>query len=292
MRQVSPRQYQTNRWLFLLVVFFYLAGCAQLKESGVWVEPEARVLESRLVGLTLEKAMLEVALEVKNPNLYTIQLGALDYQLSLQNTRLLSGQQQQGNRLAAGQSQRILVPLELSFAELGQFVSNLGQLKSLDYAVTGGMTIQLPAAGSLRLPFKTQGELPIPQLPNFRLVGIEQQRLSLSGADLLVSLDLGNPNTFDLLVNRLNYSLMLNGTAVAQGVLPNEVKIGADGRSRVDIPVNLAFGRATLALYDSLRQGGRINYQLDLDSQLGSSLPALKSFPFATQQAGQVQLSR
>lgn len=280
-------------WVLLLLPAL-LGGCSLLRDSGAWQDPEARVLDSRLVGLTLEKAMLEVELDIKNPNLYAIQLGALDYQLNLLDAKVLSGQQSQGNRLAAGQSQRIIVPLELEleFAELAQFVSNLGSLKSLNYSVTGGMTIQLPAAGPLRLPFKTQGDIPVPQVPRFSLAGIEQQRLSLSGADLLVSLDFDNPNVFDLLVNRLNYSLMLNGTAVAQGVLPTEVKISADGRSRVDIPVNLAFGRATLALYDSLRQGGRLNYQLDLDSQLGSSLPSLKSFPFATQQTGQVQLSR
>lgn len=158
--------------------------------------------------------------------------------------------------------------------------------------MTGGMTIELPAAGSLRLPFKTQGEIPIPQLPRFSLAGVEQQRLSLSGAELLISMEFDNPNAFDLLVNRLNYSLALNGVHVAKGTLPREVKINADGRSRVDMPVNIAFGRSTLALYESLRQGGSLSYQLDLDSQLGSSLPQLKSFPFATQQAGRVQLSR
>ncbi|WP_143142851.1 LEA type 2 family protein [Marinospirillum alkaliphilum] len=276
----------------LLVVVSLLAGCSLLRDSGAWQDPEARVLDSKLVGLTLEKAFLEVELEVKNPNLYAIRLGALDYQLDLLDAKVLSGQQQQGNRLAAGKTQRLVLPLELEFAELGQFVSNLSQMKSLDYAVAGGMSFDVPAAGPLRIPFQVRGEIPVPQLPRFSLIGIEQKRLSLSGADLLLSLEFDNPNMFDLLVNRLSYSLALNGQPVTRGALPRELSIGADGRSRIDVPVNIAFGRSTLALYESLQRGGNLNYQLDLDTQLGSSLPVFRSFPFATQQTGQVQLSR
>ncbi|WP_281172155.1 hypothetical protein [Marinospirillum insulare] len=40
------------------------------------------------------------------------------------------------------------------------------------------------------------------------------------------------------------------------------------------------------------KKGGNINYSLDLNSDLGSSLPVLKSFPFDAKREGKVQLSR
>lgn len=279
--------------LLLLLSAFLISGCSALEKSGAWVQPEVTVADQRLVGLNLSKALLEVELEISNPNLYPLALGALDFQLDLQGAKILAGQQPQSNQLAAGQSQRIVLPLEVEFSELASFVTNLSDLNVLTYTVAGGMTFDIPVAGPLRVPYQTSGEIPIPRMPKFKLAGVQQKRLSLSGAELVLSVELDNPNAFDLLVNKLNYALALNGHAVTAGSLGEQIKIAAAGKSSVDIPVNLSFGiSSALAFYEMLRAGGDINYALDLDSELGSSLPLLSSFPFAAKHAGKVPLSR
>lgn len=279
--------------LFMLLGVFLIAGCSALEKSGAWVKPEVKVASQRLVGLNLTKAMLEVELEVTNPNRYPIMLGALDFQLDLQGAKILAGQQPQGNQLAAGKSQRIVLPLEIEFSELVDFVANLSDLKALAYTVGGGMTFDIPVAGPMRVPYQVAGEIPIPRMPKFKLAGVEQKRLSLSGAELVLSVELDNPNTFDLLVNKLQYSVALNGQAVTTGGVGEQIKIAADGRSQVDIPVKLSFGiSSALAFYDMLKKGGDANYELDLSSEIGSSLPILSSFPFAAKHSGKVPLSR
>lgn len=279
--------------LLVLLSAFLISGCSALEKSGAWVQPEVTVADQRLVGLNLSKALLEVELEISNPNLYPLALGALDFQLDLQGAKILAGQQPQSNQLAAGQSQRIVLPLEVEFSELASFVTNLSDLNVLTYTVAGGMTFDIPVAGPLRVPYQTSGEIPIPRMPKFKLAGVQQKRLSLSGAELVLSVELDNPNAFDLLVNKLNYALALNGHAVTAGSLGEQIKIAAAGKSSVDIPVNLSFGiSSALAFYEMLRAGGDINYALDLDSELGSSLPLLSSFPFAAKHAGKVPLSR
>lgn len=279
--------------LLLLLSVFLTTGCSFLEKSGAWVKPEVKVVNQRLVGLNLNKAMLEVELEVNNPNRYPIMLGALDFQLDLQGAKILAGQQPQGNQLAAGKSQLIVLPLEIEFAELATFVTNLSDLKVLAYAVGGGMTFDIPVAGPMRVPYQVAGEIPIPRMPKFKLAGVQQKRLSLSGAELVLSVELDNPNAFDLLVNKLQYSLALNGHAVTTGGVGEQIKVAADGRSKVDIPVNLSFGvSSAFAFYEMLKKGGDINYELDLDSELGSSLPLLSSFPFVTKQIGKMPLSR
>lgn len=279
--------------LVLLLGAFLTTGCSVLEQSGAWVKPEVKVAGSRLVGLTLSKALLEVELNVSNPNRYPIVLGALDFQLNLQDAKILAGQQLQGNKLAAGKNQSIILPLEIGFADLGKFITNLSDLNALDYVVAGGMTFDIPVVGPLRVPYETKSEIPIPRMPKFKLAGVQQKRLSLSGAELVLSVELDNPNAFDLLVNKLNYALALNGHAVTAGSLGEQIKIAAAGKSSVDIPVNLSFGiSSALAFYEMLRAGGDINYALDLDSELGSSLPLLSSFPFAAKHVGKVPLSR
>lgn len=276
----------------ILLVLVLLGGCSALKDAQIWKDPEVRVASSRLVGLTLDKALLELDLSVKNPNAYGIQLGALYYGLQLQGARVVSGQQTQGQKLAANASQNLVLPLELEFAELAKLVSGLSQLKVLDYAVEGGMTVEVPLLGPKRLPFSFAGDLPIPRPPSLSLEGVRQQRLGFNGADLVVSLRLDNPNAFDLQIEALDYALALNDQPVTQGKLPSKVALAAGSQSRLDVPVSVSFSRSALALYEILQRGGQMNYRLELDSQIGSSLPLLKSFPFETQQTGQIRLTR
>lgn len=290
---VSLNKLQIKNAVIGLLGIFLITGCSFLKESGAWVQPEVKVASSRLAGLTLDKALLEVELDVKNDNLYSIVLGALDFQLDLQGAKIVAGQQQQGNSLAGGQSQKIVLPLEIDFADLSKFISNAGDLSTLDYLVSGGMSFDIPVVGPLRVPYETKGVLPVPRMPEFSLAGVEQKRLSLTGADLVMSVELDNPNAFDLLVNQLHYSLKLNGHSITSGRLANQIKVAADGKSKVDIPVSLAFGLSSVgAFYDMLRKGGDLNYELDLNSELGSSLPILSKIPFAAKREGKVQLSK
>lgn len=275
---------------FLMLVF--LSGCSHLQDKGLWQEPNAKVVTSQLVELNLQQALLEVELEVSNPNPFAINLGVLDYQLDIQGAKVLSGQQQQANRLEANGVQHLTLPVVLNFSDLGQLVSNLPQKNQLDYAVAGGLSFDLPLVGLYRVPFQVSGELPIPQLPRFSLVSLKQQQLSFSGAELLLGFEFNNPNSFDLLVRQLSYSLELNGQPLIEGRLPEGLSLQAEDLSYIEVPVSLAFGRSARALLDSLMQGGDLSYQLKVDSQLGSSLPALGNLPFTRQQTGQVRLSR
>ncbi|WP_284306004.1 LEA type 2 family protein, partial [Marinospirillum insulare] len=203
---LAAKKLPVKALLVVLLGLFLTSGCSFLERSGAWVQPEVKVVDNRLVGLSLTKALLEVELEVSNPNRYSILVGALDFQLDLQDAKILAGQQLQGNKLAAGKKQSIILPLEIGFADLGKFITNLSDLNALNYRVAGGMSFDIPVAGPLRVPYETKGEIPIPHLPEFSLIGVEQKRLSLTGADLVMSVELDNPNAFDLLVNKLQYS--------------------------------------------------------------------------------------
>ena len=290
---VSLSRLSSKVLLVFLLSSFLITGCSFIEKSGAWIKPEVKVIESRLAGLTLSKAILEVELEILNPNYYSVPLGALDFQLDLQGAKILEGKQSQDNKLAAGETVRVVLPLDVEFDELGRFVSNLDDLNELAYQVAGGMTFDLPVAGPLRVPYQVKGSIPIPRVPSFKLAGVQQKRLSLTGADLLISVELDNPNTFDLLVNKLQYSVALNGHSVTAGGLSEQVKVAAESNSKVDIPVKLSFGISSArAFYDMLSKGGKVNYQLDLNSELGSSLPVLSQFPFDAKHEGKVRLGR
>lgn len=278
-------------WALGWAAIFWLAGCASLP-STAWQEPEVQVLSNRLVGLSPTSALIETRLEVKNPNLFSINVGALDYELAVNERRLLAGEQGQGNSLAAGGSTVVTLPVEVVFTDLLGLVSDLQQADRFAYALLGGMSFDIPVFGRVRVPLETRGEVPIPRLPSVQVVGLRADRLNLSSADLVLNLALTNPNAFSLRLDQFTYELALNQSAVASGSVQQAVSLNEGGQTVVEVPIRLLFIDAGLALYDALLRGQTLDYGLAFESLVGTGLPVMDAFPFSAVQDGRVQLRR
>ncbi|MFC3852300.1 LEA type 2 family protein [Salinispirillum marinum] len=272
-------------------VIFWLSGCASLP-STAWQEPEVNILSSRLVGLSPTAAQLETRVEINNPNLFAITMGALDYELTVNERRVVAGEQRQGNTLAAGGSTVVSLPIEVVFTDVLSLVSELQQADRFAYAMVGGMSFDVPVFGRVRVPLAAQGEVPIPRLPAVQVVGLRAERLSLSSADLVLNLALTNPNAFGLRLDQFTYELALNQSSVASGKVQQTVSLNEGGQAVVEVPIRLLFIDAGLALYDALLRGQTLDYGLAFESQVGTGLPIMDAFPFSVVQDGRVQLRR
>lgn len=276
----------------LSFVIFFVSGCALLQDAGVWQQPEVRVTDMRLTGLTMHGASLGLEIEVFNPNPYSIHLGALDYSLDIQEARVISGKQTEGNRLDAGQRRKLVLPLELEFGELAKLVQNFKDMKSFTCRFAGGMSFEIPVAGMIRVPLSAEAEIPVPEFPGIRVAGMSLEHLSLGGAEMKLRLAIKNPNSFTLLLEHFNYSLALNGSPVAEGQVDRKMAWDAGMEEELEIPLRLSFSEAGLALYNALRRSGELDYRFGFESEMGSSLPVLKNIPFKTEQQGRVALTR
>ncbi|MEJ2394912.1 MAG: LEA type 2 family protein [Candidatus Thiodiazotropha sp.] len=111
----------------------------------------------------------------------------------------------------------------------------------------------------------------------------------MSGASLLLQLEVDNPNSFSLLLNKLNYNLKLNGYDVGGGLVDKAVNIKQDGRGTVSLPVSLDFAQAGMGLYSALLGKG-ISYDLSGSMQASSSNPILEAFRIPLDKQGRVDL--
>lgn len=276
-----------------LVVFWVgmLTGCSSLQKAA-FQKPTANYVESNLTSLTLKGATLEVVLAVHNPNSYAINLGALDYDFAIKGARVVQGKQQETNSLKAGATSRVVLPLEVEFADLLQLVKNLNGLNKLDYSVAGGMTFIIPVVGDYRVSYAVQGHIPKPSLPELSLASVKQEKFSLTGASYKAIFEVKNPNIFDLEVKQLNYNLSLNQQKFTQGKVANQ-KLAAGETAKVELPIDVRFNPASLgALYKILSKGDNLDYQVDFTSEISSDLPALKPFGYKGDKSGKLNLAR
>lgn len=284
----------TRRLLLCLAILqlALIAGCATLDQVGQVLEgrkPTAHVTGVKLTGLDAEGVNLAFDVNVDNPNPVGISLAGLDYDLKLLGSRFLQGEQPMGMKLAANGSSQVQIPLRLGFQQL---LKTYQQLKSADqaaYQVDLGMGFDVPVLGRVRVPVSYKGKFPVPRMPQVKLRSLDVQKLSMSGASLLMQLQVDNPNAFSLLLDKLDYNLKLNGFDVGGGRVDKSLNIKQGGQGVIGLPVSLDFAQTGMGLYKALLGGG-INYDLSGSVDAASSNTMLQSFRIPLNKQGRVNL--
>lgn len=75
--------------------------------------------------------------------------------------------------------------------------------------------------------------------PTFALKELEIKRLSFKEIDLLLGIEVQNPNNFELKLRALEYTIYLNDQAVGQGRLEKEIKIAKSSSTMVPMPLQI-----------------------------------------------------
>ncbi len=275
-----------------LIQLFLLSSCATLEQVSQTLEgqkPTAKVEGLRLTSLDMNGVDLAFDVEVNNPNPVGISLAGLDYDLKLFGSRFVSGEQPMGMRLAANQSSQIALPVRMEFKQL---LAAYQQLKSADkagYDLAMGLGFEVPVLGKLRVPVSYRGEVPIPKMPELKVRSLDVQKLSMSGAQLMMQLEVDNPNAFSLFLTQLNYDLKLNGFDVGGGQITRPVDLKQKGEGVINLPVSLDFAQAGMGLYKALLGSG-ISYDLSGSMKASGSNPFFSGFSMPLNKKGTVGL--
>ena len=276
--------------LAVLVCVAVPQGCARLEEAGLWKEPRVAFSDARIVGLNFDAVRLELDMTVTNPNSFNIAYGALEYAAEVEKARLFSGRMSSGGTLKAGGQTKLTLPLNFTFAEL---VSSVKNFKSgAGYVLQGAMLFQAPLVGEVRVPVKTQGVIPTLERPGISLAGLATRNFGINGADLLLSLQVENPNAFEVILQGFNYALQLNGRQVASGASVQSSSWQAGKSGVLEVPIRLSFLEGGRFIHDLLRNNSKLDYQLDFRSSLSGAVPGLSGLSFQTSRRGAVGVDR
>ena len=78
-----------------------------------------------------------------------------------------------------------------------------------------------------------------PVRPRVELLNIEVEKLSFSSLNMILVLQIDNPNSFDLRFSKLRYSLAVADIDVARGTYENSIVIAQESRETVKLPLSV-----------------------------------------------------
>ncbi len=249
-----------------------LAVLALAGLGGCNVKPTARFAGLRPVKITSEQAELVFVVEISNP--YPVALPVLDadYELASGGKAFLDGKADLSGTVPALGSKLMELPAKVNFQRVMELFGRVRPGEVLPYEAELGLAVDAPG-GLLRLPVRHEGQLPIPAVPEVAVQKVDWQEISAERATGTATLELTNPNAFEMTLSKMEVSLTLAGTKVAEVGLAEAAKLLArGGTARVRVPLNVSMrnaGLGVLRLLQGDQQGYRLTGRVDLATPHG-----------------------
>ncbi len=138
-----------------LLTHGFLMGCASIE--SLTERPEASFEGVQLQEVTLTQASLLFILKIENPNPFNLSIRQVDYNLSVNNTELITGKIDESLKVPAGGHSLIQIPVDLRYLDAFGSLAEMANASQTPYLLQGVVTI-----GQFRVPFSYEGTLDLP----------------------------------------------------------------------------------------------------------------------------------
>ncbi len=145
----------------------------------------------------------------------------------------------------------ISLPIKITYALLFEAIPGVEEKAVCD--LTGEMVFADSRKREEKIPFAASGSFPIFKDPEVELVPLKVRDLTIGGSDLSFEVRFKNPNSFDLIVDKISYSLVLAGQKIADGSFGGNKNIDAKGDKVFSLPLLLDFSELGKEVYDAFQ---------------------------------------
>jgi len=257
-----------------------LSSCKTV--SAVLQEPIISIHSVDLINININGAQLLCKVQIENPNGFEIPFPETDWEFFINTNSFLKGTIKNNNRIRARHKTIIEVPFKLEYLELlNTFKSLIGNRK-IDYKIALDIKFDLSLLGEKIWKLEHEGEIPLPQLPRITSPSMRVNNVNSSRAEIIVSVNIENPNVFEIPSPKINYDYFINRNSFIKGEIESTGPLAAASTTPVNfrLTVNYSDLARTIAVsITSLLSSAReLTSQLRLDCDF--DIPFLKGEPF------------
>lgn len=138
--------------VFTLVLI--LTSCAMLTKD-LLKDPEVKILDFTVAGITAESVSVNVKLNVNNPNPIPLKLDQVGYSLKLSGLQVTEGIFDKGVDIPANGANDVVIPVTFKFNAVGSLIDSfLKKTITREYEITGSAKL-----GLFSIPFNKKGEI-------------------------------------------------------------------------------------------------------------------------------------
>ncbi len=265
--------------LFIILTF---SSCPEL--DNLFKIPEARIVSVNITEVDFTSVSLEVNVEITNPNPVGITLNAYDYGLNTFGHTLLSGRIEETVSLRSDGKSIIPIPIEIEYENILSLSSSLKTAKTIPIGIKLGLEIAFPYMGGARLDVTGETEIPILRIPSLTAESIRVDKLTFSGAEISMSVNVQNPNYFPLSINSAEGRLLVSDMEWGEMGTGRAVKILPETDAAITLTMQIDFAEIGRSAWNLLTGGGKadINFEGKMDIDIDILSFSGGGIPFTT----------
>lgn len=276
--------------IFLSIFLFMICqvSMAGIKNpiQSVFNKPEVTTGGFEITSLNFDSAEGVFNIKVNNSNSISIDYPQVTWTLKLGDNIYKTATLPAGDKIASNAVQEIQIPISIPYKELYEKYPSYTRLEVVSYAVSADLSFKLPIFGKSNNSIVATGDLPLLKKPVINLDSILLTSMEPEQVDFAVTSSLQNKNGFEIHVERVDYTLIINNTQWAVG--NNRRQILVRPAQTGDILLNIAL-RTTSMVTEAYglvlsEQDVRFDFKGTLYCKTNS--PYLKSFELPFQLIG------
>jgi LEA14-like dessication related protein len=252
--------------IFSLIFPFSITTCNTIP---MLQEPVVSLHSVQLAKLDiLSGAQLLCKVQVENPNVFTIPLPEIGWEVFLNTNSFVSGVVKNNQQIKAQNSTIVEIPVNLNFLDIFNAFASLRGRKQTGYKAAFDIKFAIPLLGDKVWHFEHEGEIPMPQLPKISAPIMRIEKMDLTMLEWFVSVNVENPNPFELPPPKIAFNYQIDNRTLIQNTLPNRGQLAASSVTPV------AFGLAVyyadvFRIFSNLRNSANAQSQLDISFDFG-----------------------
>lgn len=139
-----------------LAVATVSGGACSSMARNAFGTPVVQLKDVRVKGVGLNGGSLDLVLDVYNPNAYRLDATKLTYSLYVDTNKVAVGEVLQRVQLDDKKTTQVILPVTFTFREMLGAAKVITGMGSVDYRVTGDVTVATPF-GSFTRPYEGKG---------------------------------------------------------------------------------------------------------------------------------------
>ena len=255
--------------LILMVIFasFTLTTCQTL--GAILSEPVVTFRSVELAGISFSDVKLLCKVNVENPNSISIPFPDIDWEFFVNKNSFVKGQLD-GDKQSIKARRSNIVDVVISFTYLDFFntFSSLKGSEKADFIIALNAKYNFPVLGELKWNFEHEGDFPVLQMPKISTPSFKIDKLDFTKAELSFTVDVENPNKFELPVPKMAYDYLVSNNSFLKSSVDISKPLAAAAVTPVLIKLSVDY-LELLQNFASLRNLNEVQSRLSLNTDFG-----------------------
>lgn len=210
--------------------------------------------EKRIRDFSLDGLTLAFYVNIANASSKDYFLSGYEYRFIVNQTDYLQLQTglEEGIRIEARGEILVAFPVKITYENLFRTIPEMENELHATCNLIGWARFSDGRRERGKLALAFTGDFPIFWKPELQLVRLQVNTLTIGGADIEFAVKFQNKNRFELMVDRMSYTLTLAGYEIEKGTIAGDKNIDKQGEKLFSLPLLLDFFDVGKEVYNVL----------------------------------------